>query len=176
MDATISSYKETFNELRQRISIVRPNRNMTDVLLLHDNARPHTACAHVMQSQKWDGLLDWRTYNATLLNFQASYFLFCRCMAVCLRWATVLPRERQTARDLFRSDKAWRQKIPCGTQFEIFWHRLQSRNWRAMVLNPYCLQQERCVCTGCLSVLFWSRKCQYQTDWIFWNVHRIHGH
>jgi hypothetical protein len=34
--------KETLNKLRQSIRRVRSNRNMKDVLLLHDNARPHT--------------------------------------------------------------------------------------------------------------------------------------
>jgi hypothetical protein len=36
-------YNETLNKLRQRVSIIRPNRNTNDVLLLHDNARPHTS-------------------------------------------------------------------------------------------------------------------------------------
>jgi hypothetical protein len=35
-------YKETSNKLQQRIRTVRANRNTIDVLLLHDNARPHT--------------------------------------------------------------------------------------------------------------------------------------
>jgi hypothetical protein len=35
-------YKETLNKLRQRIRTVRPNRHIKDVLLLHDNAGPHT--------------------------------------------------------------------------------------------------------------------------------------
>jgi histone-lysine N-methyltransferase SETMAR len=34
---------ETLNQLQQRIRRVRPKRNMKDVLLLHDNARPHTS-------------------------------------------------------------------------------------------------------------------------------------
>jgi hypothetical protein len=33
--------KEPLNELRQRIRRVRPDRNMKDVPLLPDNARPH---------------------------------------------------------------------------------------------------------------------------------------
>jgi hypothetical protein len=36
-------YKETLNKLRQSIRTVRPNRNMTRVLLLHYNARPHNS-------------------------------------------------------------------------------------------------------------------------------------
>jgi transposase len=40
-DAMIS-YKEPSNKFRQSIHRVRPNRNMKDVLLLHDNARPHS--------------------------------------------------------------------------------------------------------------------------------------
>jgi transposase len=36
-------YSGTSNKLRQRIRKVRPNRNVKDVLLLHDNARPHTS-------------------------------------------------------------------------------------------------------------------------------------
>jgi hypothetical protein len=35
-------YKETLNKPPQSIRTVRPNRNMNDVLLLHDNALPHT--------------------------------------------------------------------------------------------------------------------------------------
>jgi hypothetical protein len=36
-------YKETLNEVPQQFHRVRPNRNTEDVLLLHDNARPHTS-------------------------------------------------------------------------------------------------------------------------------------
>jgi hypothetical protein len=36
-------HKETLNKLQQRIRRIRPNRNMKDRLLLHDNARPHTS-------------------------------------------------------------------------------------------------------------------------------------
>jgi hypothetical protein len=35
-------HMETLNKLRQRIGRFRANRNMKDVLLLHDNAQPHT--------------------------------------------------------------------------------------------------------------------------------------
>jgi hypothetical protein len=35
--------KLDLNKLRERIRAVRPNRNMKDVLLLHDNAWPHTS-------------------------------------------------------------------------------------------------------------------------------------
>jgi histone-lysine N-methyltransferase SETMAR len=34
--------KGTLNKLLQLIRTVRPDRNMKDVLLLHDNAQPHT--------------------------------------------------------------------------------------------------------------------------------------
>jgi transposase len=42
---TINSerYKKTLNKLQKRIRTVRTNRNMIDVLLLHDNAQPHTS-------------------------------------------------------------------------------------------------------------------------------------
>jgi hypothetical protein len=36
-------YKGILNKLRQPISRFRSNRNTEDVLLLHDNARPHTS-------------------------------------------------------------------------------------------------------------------------------------
>jgi hypothetical protein len=37
----ITNGTRKLNKLRQRTRIVRPNRNTKDVLLLHDNARPH---------------------------------------------------------------------------------------------------------------------------------------
>jgi hypothetical protein len=37
------AHYERYKELRQPIRTVRPNGNVKDVLLLHDNARPHTS-------------------------------------------------------------------------------------------------------------------------------------
>jgi histone-lysine N-methyltransferase SETMAR len=36
-------YVQTLKKLKQRIRRVRPNRKMNQVVLLHDNARPHTS-------------------------------------------------------------------------------------------------------------------------------------
>jgi hypothetical protein len=71
-------YKEALKKLRQWICGVLPNRRMQHVLLLHDNAQPHTSLrTRVRQSQKWDWL-----FFPILLTAQISHPATVTCLAL----------------------------------------------------------------------------------------------
>jgi hypothetical protein len=67
--------KETLNKLRQRTCTVRSNWNTKDVLLLHDNARPHTSLSTRETIAKiWWTLLPHPAHNPHLATYGCHLF------------------------------------------------------------------------------------------------------